>query len=153
MRTKVFLLSLSFLAVFACTESTKDPMLVEAAAVHNKAMEIEQSVIAKLDSLEQKRQQLTEKYGPASDTTRMFVASVNELQSSLKTWSSNLIEVPGFEHHHHHHGHDHDHDHEHSHGAKTPEVTPEHMLNIQREFRDSIMALSIRAEELLNRPL
>ena len=125
MKKYTILLSLSLgLILGACANEKKnDPILEEAFQLHQQAMTVEREVRAQLDKL------------PANTPV------ADRLRSRHKTWSENLVEVPGFEHEHHHdHGHDHAHDHDHDHGPTT-EVTPEHMLAIQQEFLDSIRAI------------
>lgn len=147
MKYKIFFFLLSLAALYSCTGEQQDPMLEQAAAIHNEAVEIEQLTRKKLDSLQRHKQQLVTESGALPAMEQEFIRSLDQLKQDIDSWSNNLIEVPGFEHHHHH-GHDHSHD-DHDHGKKQPEVTPEHMLNIQREFRDSIIAIRQRADGLL----
>jgi len=150
MKYKILIFLLSLFALNSCTGEQKDPKLEQAAALHNEAVEREQLARKKLDSLQSHKQQLVADSTALLEKQQGFIRSLDQLNLDIDNWSNNLIEVPGFEHHHHHgHDHSHDHDHHHDHGKKQPEVTPEHMLNIQREFRDSIMAIQQRADKLL----
>ncbi len=144
MKNSLILFSL-FIAA-ACSSGKKaDPQLEQAAAVHEEAMKIEEEARNKLDSLLQLRNSINVQGRALSEAEIAFVREVDGLEDRFRAWAESLIEVPGYEHEHEHdHGHDH-----HHHGEEAPEVTPAHMLNIQREFRDSIAVLRQEAERLL----
>ncbi|MCG8330038.1 MAG: hypothetical protein MI974_20240 [Chitinophagales bacterium] len=146
MKDKALFILLLLFIMAACTNEPIDPKLEAAAAIHEEAIKTEQLVRTTLDSLKQHKEQLSTQEDTLSDSDQVFISRYDSLQSDLASWSENLIEVPGFEHHHHHHGEACHHDH----GKKIPEVTPEHMLSIQKEFRDSIMAIKHRADQLIS---
>lgn len=146
MKDKALFILLLLFIIAACTSEPIDPKLEAAAAIHEEAIKTEQLVRTTLDSLKQHKEQLSTQEDTLSDSDQVFISLYDSLQSDLASWSENLIEVPGFEHHHHHHGEACHHDH----GKKIPEVTPEHMLSIQKEFRDSIIAIKHRADQLIS---
>ena len=128
------LLSLIFclaLLQFSCGDAAPDPLLEEAFTVHEEAVKHSKEVKYLLEQL------------PADST------QVVSLKKRFDTWKENQIEVPGFEHSHDHdHDHDHgDHDHDHDHGPGL-ELTPEDMLLVQKEMRDSILVIKAAAEAL-----
>ena len=68
--------------------------------------------------------------------------SVKVLNADLFYWRSNLIEVPGMEHEHHH---------GHTHGYQPlAHLTPEMVLDIQKDLRNQIIQLNIRTQKLLD---
>ena len=145
MKDKTLSIFLLLFIITACTNEPIDPKLEAAAAIHEEAVKTEQLVRTTLDSLKQHKELLSTQGDTLSDSDQIFISLYDSLQSDLASWSENLIEVPGFEHHHHHGEECH-----HDHGKKLPEVTPDHMLNIQKEFRDSIMAIKHRADQLIS---
>lgn len=111
-----------FLLPFACADSSaSDALLEEAFAVHKEAMAHSKEVEALISKL------------PAGDP------SVESLKTRLDNWSHDLIEVPGFEHDHQDHDHDHD---------PKLELTPEDMLLVQKEMRDSILMIKQAVETM-----
>lgn len=118
-------------------------LLQQAADIHTEAIKIEKELRPKLQSLVQQKNTINIQGRALTEEETAFVNKVESIEASLKYWEENHVEVPGFEH-----GHDHDHDHEghdhsHDHGSKL-EVAPQDMLLIQKEFRDSIVAIQKR---------
>ena len=72
--------------------------------------------------------------------------SVQVLTEDYAYWESTIIEVPGHEHEHHDHD---DVEHNHNH-TSAPDLTPEMILEIQRDLRNRIVKLNIRAQKLLD---
>ena len=105
---------------------------------HELAMEMSKQVKEKIENLE-----LASGQNEPADT--VLLDSVSALMESFEYWESTIVEVPGHEHHHDHEGHDHDHDHDHS---PSPDVTPEQMLEIQKDLLDRITKLNDRAQSI-----
>ena len=145
MRNSLFYFLLLTLTACASSEAT-DPLLEEAAALHEKGLQAEEALRPLLDSLEQRHNQISVQGRALTASEEAFLQSAQQLQQRYQRWSDERIEVPGFEHAH---DHEHDHEHDHTHGKKMPEATPEHMRNIQRESLDSILVLEAEAEALL----
>jgi ABC-type Zn2+ transport system substrate-binding protein/surface adhesin len=145
MRNSLFYFLLLTLTACASSEAT-DPLLEEAAALHEKGLQAEEALRPLLDSLEQRHNQISVQGRALTEAEKAFLQSTQQLQQRYQRWSDERIEVPGFEHAH---DHEHDHDHDHTHGKKMPEATPEHMRNIQQESLDSILVLEAEAEALL----
>ena len=139
------------LTLTACASGeSKDPRLEEAAALHDKALQAEEALRPLLDSLEQRHNQISIQGRALTEAEQSFVQSVSALQQRFERWKEERMEVPG---HEHTHDHDNGQGHDHTDGKKMPEATPEHMLNIQRESLDSILALKGEAEVLVNEKL
>jgi len=145
MRNSLFYFLLLTLTACASSEAT-DPLLEEAAALHEKGLQAEEALRPLLDSLEQRHNQISVQGRALTEAEKAFLQSAQQLQQRYQRWSDERIEVPGFEHAH---DHEHDHEHDHTHGKKMPEATPEHMRNIQQESLDSILVLEAEAEALL----
>ena len=143
MRNSLFYFLLLTLTACASSEAT-DPLLEEAAALHEKGLQAEEALRPLLDSLEQRHNQISVQGRALTASEEAFLQSTQQLQQRYQRWSDERIEVPGFEH-----AHDHEHEHDHTHGKKMPEATPEHMRNIQQESLDSILVLEAEAEALL----
>ena len=113
----------------ACQNQKKenDPVLEEAYQLHVEAIQIQQEVEPKLDSL-----------------VKLDSVRFDSIRMAFKTWEENLVEVPGFEHDHDHHGHDH---HHHDHGPSQPEVTPQQMKAIQNESLQNIKKIKALVEQ------
>lgn len=104
------------------SDTTQNSILVEANEVHQEAISWQKVAEQKLDSLET----------VASDSVTKM--RLTQLKMEVEAWEETLFEVPGFEHTDHS-GHDHHHHNE------APQVTPEQMLLIQKEARDTIKEL------------
>jgi len=108
-----------------CTGSSKpDPLLEEAFRIHQQSLQTAEDARELLKKL------------PADDD------KVLKIESRLKSWDENLIEVPGFEH---------DHNHEHHHHAHSlqVELSPENMLAVQKVLLDSVSVIRKELENLL----
>ena len=95
--------------------SQKDPILVEAFEIHKEAVDIAANALKVCDEL------------PAGDVRR------TKFRATLEDWGDNLIEVPGFHYHHDGLGH--------HHNRPPIKLTPDEALKVQKEFRDSIVAI------------
>ena len=95
--------------------SKKDPVLLKAFEIHKEAVGIAANALEVWEKL------------PANDTMRV------KFNSRLEDWGENLVEVPGFHYHHDGLGH--------HHGRAPLKLTPDDMLLVQKEFRDSIESI------------
>ncbi|WP_420155401.1 hypothetical protein [Siphonobacter sp.] len=134
------------LLLFSCQEK-ENPQLKEAAAIHNEAHEIMESIEPEVKSLDSLQSALANKQIAAKDTAAFAsaVAALDKVQTDFKAWEENLVTVPGMEHEHEHehegHGEgEHHHHHEHK---KAPDVTPEQHVEIQKEIKKSIEQIQI----------
>ena len=129
------------------TNHGDNKVLQEAAEVHTEALKIEKEIQSKLEALQQRKNTINIQGRALTEAEIAFVNQVEALEASLRYWEENHVEVPGFEHNHdeegHSHDHDHGHNHDHNHEAKL-EVAPTDMLIIQKEFRDSMLAMQKR---------
>jgi hypothetical protein len=118
----VIVLFVSLLLSYGCSSNeTHDPVLTQANQVHLEALDVHEAMELKLDSLQARE------VGPPDPR-------LDSLATALTEWESRLIEVPGFEDQHDHEGHHHNHD-------SAPELTPDQMLAVQREFLKEIKVL------------
>ncbi|MCU0420238.1 MAG: hypothetical protein MUC38_11355 [Cyclobacteriaceae bacterium] len=125
----LFLLPLLWLA--ACGGSKENPMMKEAAAIHNEAVALAATLEERIHALQ------------ADTTAGVSPDSIAAWNAAIKLWESDLVEVPGNEDHHHHdHGEGEHHDHHHH--EAPPNVTPEEMLTIQKELKARLEAIAQR---------
>ena len=135
---------LLFLLVAACHSQGEDAhLLKKAAAVHQEAVRIEKQLEPQVAELVQYRNALQIQGRTLSAAEQDLIARIDSVESSLLFWEEHHVEVPGFEHE----GHQHDHDHSHDHGPSL-KLSPEDMLLVQQEFRDSLQALEQRIVQL-----
>lgn len=119
-------------------------LLREAAGLHEEAVRIEAGLRPRVEELSDWKQSLEAAERPLAPEEQRLLARIGSVQESLEFWRENHVEIPGFEHSSHdHHGHDHDHDH-----GPALELSPEDMLLVQREFRDSLRGLARRVDSL-----
>lgn len=146
----ISLLLLLSIFTWSCQSSSSEndnALLEEAGKIHLEAIQIEKTIKPKLDELVQAKNRLSIQGRALNADEQAFINKVEQLQSSYNYWEENHVEVPGTEHDH---GHDHSHeghDHSHDHGPKL-EVSAADMLLIQKEFRDSILSIKQRIEEI-----
>lgn len=145
------------LAISACGPSSSsnnevdkdNPLLKEAAAIHNESIKVEAELKPQIEALKQVQNQLNVQGRELTEEELNLSTKVDGLMNSLSFLEENHIEVPGFGHDDHeghdHSGHDHDHDHDHS---APLDLSPEEMLAVQKEFRDSVMSLKARVETI-----
>jgi len=133
---------IALIAVLLCACATKPKDGDEAAKIHLEALAIEATLATAADSLIQVRNHLAIQGRALTPEEITFNNQVSSIEASLSYWRANLPEPPGLEHDHA--GHDH---HHHHHGT-TLDVTPEQMLAIQKEFRDSILSIQQRITQL-----
>lgn len=136
---KILFLALAT-CLFSCEEK-ENPALIEARAIHGEAHEIMESVEVIVDQSDSlinilNAQKATSKYDAAIDST---VADIQKAKADFATWEENLVDVPGFAHEHHEHkeGEHHHHDHK-----KSPDLSPEQLLEVQKETKKEIVRIS-----------
>jgi len=133
---------LLFLLVAAChSQGGDEHLLKKAAAVHQEAVRIEEQLEPQVAELVQYRNALQIQGRTLSAAEQDLIARIDLVESSLLFWEEHHVEVPGFEHE----GHQHDHSHDHGPSLK---LSPEDMLLVQQEFRDSLQALEQRIVQL-----
>jgi len=113
------------LVMLQCSASKKeDPLLVEAATIHNEA-------VALAERLETHLNQLAKEASYQKD-------SLVTWRIAIEKWKSQLVEVPGNESHDfHQHAH-------HDDGAKLPDLTSEQILLIQQEMKAQLDSIKTR---------
>lgn len=119
-------------------------LLEEAAEIHNEAIKIDKVLQPRLKSLIEKSNGLQVVGRPLTPDEQLTIRAIDQIRARYEYWDKNHIEVPG---HEGAHDHDHDHDHDHSHGASL-ELSATDMLSVQKEFRDSIIAIQKSIEKL-----
>jgi|APTNR8051073442_1049403.scaffolds.fasta_scaffold00629_18 hypothetical protein len=132
--------------LFACQSPQPSDNAGEAAKIHLEIIAIEGALAGKVDSLIQLRNQLAIQGRALTPEEIAFNNQVTGIETSMNYWRENLPEPPGLEHDHSHAGHDH-----HHHHGPALDVTPEQMLAIQKEFRDSILSIQQRISGLLQK--
>ena len=138
-----------FVAALLCSCQSPQPAdnAGEAEKIHLEIIAIEGALAGKIDTLIQLRNQLAIQGRALTPEEIAFNNQVTGIESSITYFRGNLPEPPGLEHDHA--GHDHA-GHDHHHGP-TLDVTPEQMLAIQKEFRDSILSIQQRVTGLLQK--
>ncbi len=128
--------------IMASCQEKESPQLKEAAAIHNEAHEIMESIEPEMASLDSLQSQLSNKKIAVTDTAAVAaaIASLDKVKMDFKAWEENLVTVPGVEHdHEHEHEHkDGEHEHHHHEHKKAPDATPEQHLEIQKEIKKNI---------------
>ena len=110
------------LVLFGCAQQSEN-LMAEAAQVHNLSVKIGEHVEQKIRTIEQYALKET------SSTKKELMDSVNSLDQDLLEWKNQLVEVPG---------NDHDGHHDHAHHEAPADLTPQMILDIQREINRQI---------------
>ena len=78
---------------------------------------------------------------------KSLLLEIETLEEELINWKAELVEVdiPGEEEHDHEHNHE---GHDHSHAGPDVEILPEQMLELQKEQRNIIQTIKVKAEQL-----
>lgn len=124
--------------VLSCSSSRSERLTEQSITIHEEALDIGLKASDKITQLEYQTEGLDEPMRLA------ILDSVEVLKAEWKAWESAIVEIPGHKHAHH----DHDH-HEHNHSA-SPDLTPEMMMDIQKDLKNRIVALNIRTQKLLD---
>lgn len=124
--------------VVACTGSNDEKLQAQSVETHNLAISIGEHVSDKI-------QQIAIHVGRVEAPLKSHLQdSVEALILDYTNWESTIVEVPGNEHHEHNHaGKNHNH-------TPSPDLTPEMLLDIQKDLRDRIVKLNIRAQKILD---
>jgi hypothetical protein len=155
----VLLLSMAFLQ--ACEQGLSDEDLAtlqEAKAVHEEAFTVQQELDGIMATIAEHKNALQMRLSSINaeednvgedqvEPLKNLLVEIENLTEELAGWKAELVEVeiPGEEHDHDHEGHDHGHDH--SHGPEL-EITPEQMLELQKEQKAIIEAIMLRARQV-----
>ncbi len=126
------------LTVIGCTTPKEHPLVVESIEFYKSTISIEEGVVNKIKTMNTLLDSLEE-----GDRLK---DSLSVLKQDFIDWEANLVEIPGYEsddHDHHDHGHDHDH-------SPSVDLTPEMMLEVQKELNNSIILLNERADLMMD---
>ncbi|MFN8357329.1 MAG: hypothetical protein U0Y10_22925 [Spirosomataceae bacterium] len=128
--------------VWACGNSLKDdPQVKEAGKLHLEASEIQEEIEPLVEQIDSVNTALAEKKKTLADSSAQqaeeVIAALSKVKTDFEDWEKNVFEVPGVEHNHaegeeHHHHHDH---------KPAPDLTPEQMLEVQKEMLKTIQGL------------
>ena len=125
---------LLILLIYGCSPSNDEKLHTQSVETHDLAIKIGEHV-------EEKIQQIAHYAGNQEEPLKSLLQdSVKVLTQDFVYWQSTIVEVPGHEHDHHHHDH----------SSTAPDLTPEMMLDIQKDLRDRVIKLNVRAQRLLN---
>ncbi|SFF41605.1 hypothetical protein [Thermoflexibacter ruber] len=148
----------ALLLLFSCNgkDEKSEALLKEAVKWHNEAMAIHKELMPKMKALEELKAKLTAQKdslaGKDENAISQLDAKIMNLENiskGMKEWMENIVEVPhDEEHHHHHEGDAHDHDHSREHEAKI-DLTPEQMLEIQKEMKANILQIQEKIKAVL----
>ena len=134
-----------FVTLMACETAKKEnPILKEAGEIHNQAHQIGEGIEAQFPAMDSISTLLSAKKTPAADS---LVVQIANTKKTFEDWETNIVTVPGMAHSHDHAAGDHDHE---AH-KPAPDVTPEQMLEIQKEMKTSIDKIKSEAEVTLAR--
>ena len=134
-----------FVAALLCSCQSSQPAgNDDAEKIHLEIIAIEAALAGKVDSLIQLRNQLAIQGRALTPEEIAFNNQVTGIEASISYWRDNLPEPAGLEHDHSGHNNDHNH-------GPTLDVTPEQMLAIQKEFRDSILSIQQRIATLIQK--
>lgn len=144
-------LSFLFFAIMlaSCSGSSSvDPLLQEAFDYHMEAMDIEKTLAEKLKEIETKKNSIQIQGRALTEDEMNFLDSANRTSSIYEIWQNNRVEVPGFEHAHDHSHDGHDH-HHHHHGNSNVKLTPQQMMEVQKESLKNIKDIASKIDALL----
>jgi len=122
------------LTAFSCAPSKEKEWIRQSVAIHDSAMAIGKGVGQKIKQMNSFPDTLKED---------MLKDSLASLKQDFSEWEQSIVEVPGHDaHHHDHQGHDHGH-------HPAPDLTPEMILDIQKDLNTRVKQLDQRAQLLL----
>lgn len=130
------------------SSATADPLLQEAFDYHMEAMSVEKNVKEKLETIRSKKNNIQIQGRALTEDEMTFLDAANRMQSVYEIWTDNRVEVPGFEHAHDHSHEGHDH-HHHHHGNNDVKLTPQQMMEVQKESLQDIKNILTKIEELI----
>ena len=106
--------------------------LRQAVEIHKAMMEIEEQFENQLDSLKSFSHHAVE-----------IRDSLQVIEKDFELWEKNVVEVPGDDS-----ADAHDHGHEHHHEKENLQVTPEQMVEIQKELKSNLEKLLLRLQSI-----
>ena len=119
-----------------------NPIMQKAFAIHQESSKTEKDLAPKLEDLLEIKNG-TNITGRALTKTEIDrIKKIEQIENSLKFWQKNIPDVPGFEHKHHAH------EGPCSHGTGL-DILPEDWVEVQQEFKDSILIIKERIEAIL----
>ena len=133
MRLKVISVIVFAFFVSCHGENKEDAhLLQQAAEIHKAMMEIEAQFESQLDSLKSFSHHAVE-----------IRDSLQVIEKDFELWEKNVVEVPGDGS-----AEAHDHGHEHHHEKENLQVTPEQMVEIQKELKSNLEKLLLRLQSI-----
>jgi len=163
MKNILFIGLVAFVLACGGKDEKSEVIFKEAAVLHNEAMAIHDSVMPLMKQINELKAQMTVqkdsllgKNDALSNQLQAQIGEIEGISKEMSEWMGNLVEVPGNEHDHHDHegeenkeGEHEEHNHE-EHGKKI-EVTPEQLLEIQKETKANILKIKEKAIAVLNK--
>lgn len=128
----------------SCSKAPQDPLLQEAFMYHTEAIELEKSLQSVIGELNAKKSTIQLAGDELEETDMKFIDVTNRIEKSYERWKENRIEVPGFEH-----AHNHSHDCSHHHHKSSVQLTPQQMMEVQKESMKNIGDMLKKAESIL----
>ncbi len=132
--------------LIACSGPKENPVLAESFEIHKSTMKLSNGIAEKIKRMNDLLDNLEEDEMYLKD-------SLGVLKQNYIDWEASVVEVPGYEDedhgHHDHEGHDHDHEHDHDH-SPSPDLTPEMVLEIQKELNKGVIQLDQKAQSLVD---
>lgn len=123
-------------------KDSKDPVLKDAFSLYQKAEQVEKDLNKGFEQLLQRKNDIQKQGQALTEKEIEFTTNVNDFENKIKEWKSNRVEVLGFGEHHDCSGHDH-----HHHAAA--HLTPQQMLDIQKESLDKVKNMNKELAVLL----
>lgn len=128
-------MAIVILLIVSCSTSNDEKLRLQSVETHNLAIKIGEHVSDKIDRIGLIAKSLDE------PNKSVWQDSARVLSQDYLHWDSTIIEVPGNEHQElSHSGHNH---------TQVPNLTPVMLLDIQKDLRDRIVKLNIRAQNIL----
>jgi hypothetical protein len=129
--------------IWACGNSLKDdPKVKEAGKIHLEASEIQEEIEPMVEQIDSLNSVLTDKKKTLADSSAKqadeVIAALSKVKTDFEDWEANVFEVPGVEHDHEHAEGEHHHHHDHK---PAPDLTPDQMLDVQKEMLKTIQGL------------
>ena len=124
----------------------QDPLLIEAFKYHNEAMEVEKSLQSIIGELKAKKATIQSAGKELGEEDMKFIDTTNRIEKSYGRWQENRVEVPGFEHEHDHSAEGHHHNH-----GNDVQLTPQQMMEVQKESMKNIGDMLKKAEGILKK--
>lgn len=149
------LLSIALLVGACGGKSAKDdPILQEATKIHNEAHEMQEGIEPTVGQIDSLKTLLTNKKATLNDSTAKqvdeLIVALDKVKGDFESWEENIVSVPGMEHDHEHEGHNHE-GHDHHDHKPAPDVTPEQMLDIQKEIKKNMERIKADLETTMTK--